>query len=518
MSAQIDRRALLRGGLAAGAGVLLASCSGGAATGSGPVRGGGTLRAAFVGGGAAETLNPYQAGTALDFSRARALHATLGDLAPSAPEGVRYNVLSGIDVAGDLSAYTLRVRPGAAFSDGSPLTARDIASSLDYVAKHGRGSYALFVQDFDIPKAEVRDDTTLVLPTKRPIADGRQILCFGTIFVFKAGTTEFTKDMPTSGPFRLTGFEAGRGASLVRNDHYRGPGEGPFLDGLELLSIAEADARFNALRGGQVDFAHELSPVQAKTAEADSRIKVTESALPSVTGLYFTMNMATGPFADVRVRQAFKHAVNRKSILDTALFGRGTVGNDLFSVGFADYGSGIEQRSHDPAKAAALLADAGARDLAVTLTTGPEVPGMVEAATLYAEHLGEVGVKVTLDERPAGQLFADYEAYARLPFAGAYSTAVPPMLYYQVVATAGNPYSFGWNRPDVDAEVLRARTTADPDAAKRSAAAAQQVLWTEGNTVIPVFKAGLNGQIAGLAGVEKGLFEQYPSFAEATLR
>lgn len=525
----IDRRQLLRGGLglAATAGMisLLGSCSsaGGpaasvATTLNGPRTRGGTLRAAFVGGGAAETLNPYQGGTVLDFVRARAIHATLGDLDPSAVEGVRYNILSGIDVAADLSAYTLRVRPGATFTDGSPVTARDIAYSLNYVAQNGRGPYAVFVQDFDLTKAQVTDDATVVLPTKRPIADGRQILCFGTTFVIKDGTPDFTQDMPTCGPFRLTAFEAGRGATTVRHDGYAGAGDGPYLDGLELLSVNEGEARLNALRSGQIEFAHELSPVQARTAGADGGIVVAASTLPSVTGLYFLLNMQQGPFGDVRVRQAFKHAINRQAVVDTVLYGYGTVGNDLYSPGFGDYATGIEQRSYDPALARDLLNQAGARDLAVTLTTGPEVPGMVETAALYAESLKDVGVTVTIDERPAGQLYADMAGYLSAPFVAGYSTAVPPMLYYQVMSTVGNPLAFGWNRPDIDAEVIRARSTADAAEATRVAETVQRALWTDGNTVIPVFKYGITGQAANLVGVADGLLAQYPSFAEASLQ
>lgn len=512
MSPRFDRRALLRGGLAVGAATLLPACG----TSSGNAANG-VLRAAFVGGGAAETLTPFADGNALDFVRARAVHNTLGDLDLSAPEGVRYNALSGIDIAADLSEYTLRVRPGATFTDGSPVTARDVAYSLEHTARHGKGSYATFVQDFDMTRIRVTDEHTVVLPTKHPIADGREILCMGTNFVFKDGTTEFTATTPSCGPFKLTGFDPGRGATLTRHDGYRGDGDGPYLRGLELLSIPDGEARLNALRGGQVDFAHELTPVQARTLAGQNRFTVTESGQPSLAGLTFSMNMTSGPFTDVRVRQAFKFAVNRQAMIDTALLGRGVPGNDLYSLGFNDYAADIPQRPHDPGRAAALLAEAGATDLPITLTTGPETPGMVEAATLYAENLREVGVKVTIDQRPPGQIYADTEAYSRLPFVGAYSSAVPPLMYYQVVSTAGNPYGFGWNRPDIDARVLTARATAAPEEARRLSRDIQRVLWDEGNTVIPVYKPVVNAQVATLSGVDKGLFEQYPAFTKATL-
>lgn len=520
MTHPLNRRSVLRAGALAGTAALLGACGKGSTTTSsaaGPPRRGGTLRAAFVGGGASETLNVFRSGTSMDFVRARALHASLGDLDPSAPGGVRYHVLDGIDLAPDLSHYVLKVRAGQRFSDGSPLTARDVAYSLNLAATTAPiGSLAVFAADFDVAGMRVEGDT-VVLPTKRPVADGATILCMGTNFVFKDGTKEFTQAMPTSGPFRLAEFDPGRGARLARNDAFAGTG-GPYLDGLELLSIPDSEARLNALRGKQVDYVHDLSPVQARTAQADQGIRVVEAALPSVTSLYFQLNMAKPPFDDPRVRMAFRLAVNRKAILDTVLFGRGKVGNDLLSLGYPDYAGDLPQRAHDPGKAKTLLREANATGLSVTLTTGPETPGMVEAATLYAEHLKEIGVSVTLNEKPAGQLYADFKAYSALPFAGGYASATPPMVIYQIIYQGGNPFGFGWNRPDVDTMVLEARGAREPELARRKATAVQRMLADEGNTVIPVFKPSVSGQAANLIGVEKGLFEQHPSFVEASLQ
>ncbi|MDT5025542.1 MAG: peptide/nickel transport system substrate-binding protein, partial [Micromonosporaceae bacterium] len=199
-----DRRALLRAGLmataAAASAPLLVACSDDSvpavdrSTPPSP-RTGGTLRAAFAGGGAAETLNFLMGPTGLDYVRARCLHGALGVLDPSAEHGVRYGVLERIDVSDDLSTYTVKVRPGVKFTDGSTLTARDVLYSL--TAPTTLGSLPFLKppsQNFDLAKARVSDDLTLELPTLRPIADGRLILCQSTL-AFKDGTKQFTKDM-----------------------------------------------------------------------------------------------------------------------------------------------------------------------------------------------------------------------------------------------------------------------------------------------------------------------------------
>lgn len=522
----LSRRTVLRGLAVAAAGVaggsVLAGCSGGPATAptttAGPAKPGGTLRAALVGSGAAETLQPFQQSSTLDTARAKALHGVLGTLDPNAPDGVRYQVLTGIDRAADLSSYTLRVRKGLKFTDGSPVTARDVLASLALAASTGTGHYVRLLADFDLDRARADGDDKVLLPTRKPIADGHLVLCMGTAYVLKAGTTNVTKDLPTCGPFKLIEFEPGRGSKLARHDGFAGDDlSPPRLDGVELLSIADPEARLNALRGHQVDFVHDLTPVQAKVLATDNSVRVLESAMALSTGLVFELNLGHQPFQDLRVRQAFKYAIDRRSIVDNVLFGRGHIGNDLFSLGFPDYAGEVEQLNYDPDRARALLREAGAANLPITLTTGPETAGMVEAATLVVEHLSKVGVRAKLDARPPGQLFTDYMAYTQLPFAGSYSVAVPAMLYYQSLFTAGSPSGFGWNRPDVDALVVQARGTADAGRSKAAAVAAQRLLWAEGNTIVPAFRPMLCAANPSVAPGD-GLLEQYPGFLHTGLR
>ncbi|GAB7045066.1 ABC transporter substrate-binding protein [Catenuloplanes indicus] len=526
MTSHIRRRSLLRGGAWTAAALaaspaLLAACGNDtepSATGpSGPPKAGGTLRAAFVGAGASETLSYFHGGTNLDFVRARAMHATLGNLDPSAPDGVRYEVLDGIDVSPDLTSYTLRIRPGLTFSDGSPLTARDVLYSLitPFQDAKSLAVYKTPGRNFDLAKAEVKDPLTLILPTLRPIADGRLVLCQGNYLVLKEGS-RFEQAAPTSGPFRLTTFEAGQGAALVRNDAFTL--HEVLLDGLELRNIADSDARAAALTGGQIDFAGDLAPITARNLDGSGTVTVTRSEAPYVSGLFFRLNMTQKPFDDPRVRTAFKLAANRQAMLDTALHGQGLIGNDLLSPGFPGYAEDIAQRPYDPEAARALLAEAGAQNLEVTLTTGPETPGMVEVATLYVENLTQIGVKATLRELPAGQLFADFPAYVKLPFAASFSVPVPPMPLYQSSYGGKNPSALGWNRPDVDAEVTKARAAADPAAAATAAATAQRAMWTDGNTVAPVFKPFITAAVPGVRGVADDLFAQFPGFSRASLR
>ncbi|MFH9199628.1 ABC transporter substrate-binding protein [Streptomyces anulatus] len=527
MSRQIDRRAFLRRGAAGAAALavgpgLLAACSTDE-PGANPkpgsrssTRSGGTFRAAFVGGGASETLDFFNGPSALDLVRARAWHGTLGNLDPSGPDGVRYGVLKGIDISDDLSTYTLHVRPGVRFTDGSELTSADILHSLSALAAKSKlPVYRLAAANFDLARAKADGGLKVVLPTLRPIADGRMILCQGNFLVVKDGTRKFAQGMPSCGPFRLTEFTAGQGSAFERyDDHY---GHVPHLDGLELRSIADSTARAGALTSGEIDFAHDLSPVTARTLADSAKVELAPTQSPYLVGLSFQMNMSVKPFDDPRVREAFKLAVDRKAMVRTVFYGNAEVGNDLPSIGFPDYAQGVPQRAHDPERARELLKEAGADGMKVTLTTGPETPGMVEMAALFVEDLKKVGVRASVRELPAGQLYADFPAYAALPLAASYQMPIPALTTYQMSLAGGSPSAFGWKESETDALVAKARAERDPVQAKKLSTQAQRTRWTQGNQVLPVFKPNLNAQAKGVDGVRDDLFEQFPGFSRASL-
>jgi len=466
---------------------------------------GGTLRAAFPGGGASETLDYLVGPTALDYVRARLVHAPFCELDASAADGVAYGALSSIDVSPDLSSYTLHVRPDVPFTDGSTLTAADVIYSLRAPGLlHGLPFTQIVARDLDVDAATAVDDLTVTLPTRHPVADGRQLIC-QSMLAIKDGTTEFTPTTPSSGPFTISGFEAGRSTVLKRNPTFYGTalGTGPTLDSIELLSVADATAREDALRQGQVDYASGLAPAQAEELTGASGITVSTSGLPYASSLQFLMNPAFAPFADERVREAFKLAIDRQQIVDTVYFGHAFAGDDVPGLGFPDYDTTLPTREHDPARAKALLAEAGQSGMSVTLTAGPELPGMVETATLIVQDLRAIGVDATLSELPAGQLYADYAAYQKLPFAAGYT---PPALF--------EPNHVPGALPEADALVAQARSAATPEARLAASHQAQQIIWAKGYTIAPVFVPSISAQSDGVSGVRE---LQFPDLSRATV-
>ncbi len=493
--------ALLALAITAGA----AGCAPSSASSADAAASGGTLRAAFPGGGAAETLDYLVGPTALDYVRARLVYAPFCEIDASAADGVAYGALSSIDVSPDLSSYTLHVRPDVPFTDGSTLTAADVIYSLRAPGLlHGLPFTQIVARDLDVDAATAVDDLTVTLPTRHPVADGRQLIC-QSMLAIKDGTTEFTESTPSSGPFTISGFEPGRSTVLTRNATFYGNalGTGPTLDSIELLSISDQTAREDALRQGQVDYASGLAPAQAQELTGASGITVSTSELPYASSLQFVMNPASAPFADERVREAFKLAIDRQQIVDTVYFGHAFAGDDVPGLGFPSYDTTLPVREHDPDKARALLAEAGQSGMAVTLTAGPELPGMVEPATLIVQDLRAIGVDATLAELPAGQLYADYAAYQKLPFAAGYT---PPALF--------EPNHVPGALPEADALVAQARSAVTPEARLAASHEAQQILWAKGYTIAPVFVPSISAQSDGVSGVRE---LQFPDLSRATV-
>jgi peptide/nickel transport system substrate-binding protein len=248
--------------------------------------------------------------------------------------------------------------------------------------------------------------------------------------------------------------------------------------------------------------------------EASNGFRVTATDVPFVNQLSFSLNVAQAPFTDPRVVEAFKYAIDRQGIVDTVFFGRAIVGNDLPSIGFPDYVE-VEQRPYDPERARQLIQDAGAGNVPVTLTTGPEIPGMAEAATVFAENLKAVGVTVTLDELPPGQLYANFAANTQRQFVGGYNPPQPALIAYQSLRSAGSPTAFGFHRPDIDALVTTARSGPDPAQRQQAMRQAARALWADGNIIIPVFAPTLHGHVPTVQGVR---YEPFANFAAAAIR
>ncbi|MFD0308670.1 ABC transporter substrate-binding protein [Streptomyces sp. NPDC127119] len=390
----LSRRQLLWAGAALTTASALTACGGGDAEPNGSADGtsakprkGGTLRVGALGRASALTRDPH--GTQSNESDYLILSLVYDALTvPGAGPNTAARLAASWEPSADLKTWKFKLAKGATFHDGSPVTAEDVVFSLKRLRATPAGASRLpGIQAKNIT-AEGTD--TVVLVSDYANAE-LPLLTRLTTFVVPDGTSD--KDIakaPGTGPFKLDWFRGGN-ARLVRNDSWYGGTV--HLDAIEVKIFESPQAMANALLAGQLDLASNAGAIADRTAGTRKDVRTVRR--PDDMAMPIVMRTADGPFADVRVREALRLAVDREAMVKQVLSGYGTVANDILGTGDPAYAKNIRQRARDLAKARKLLKEAGF-DTSRTyeLMTTEDISGLAESATLFATQVREAGVKV----------------------------------------------------------------------------------------------------------------------------
>ncbi|WP_328972596.1 ABC transporter substrate-binding protein [Streptomyces sp. NBC_00239] len=414
---------------------------------------GGKLRAAFAGGGANETLDPHAANLFVDAARAKALFDKLADFGADLAAVPRLAERWEPNDALDTWRITLRK---AAFHDGRPVTAEDVLYSYRRIADPKATFRAkASLEPIDLDASRALDPATVEFKLKRPYAEFPNVLAAFGAYIVPRDATAFDEPIG-SGPFGFVSFKPGSSLVVKRNDTYW---EGaPHLDELEFVVAGEESARVSALLGGQVEYAHELNPATARTHEGKGKIEIVR--LPGSAMQGFVMKTDRPPFDDPRVRQAFFLIADRKELVDGALSGAGEIGNDLYGKGYQYYPAGLPQRTQDLDKARALLKEAGAEGLKVTLDTAPAATGFVEAAGIFKEQAAKAGVTVEIKVGNKDTYWKDILNAGT--FASYRSGAMPIESHIsQRLLTGSTTNATKWQQKDFDDLYRQAQSTRD---------------------------------------------------------
>lgn len=385
VSVALNRRGFL--GLAGALGVAALSGCGAGGAASGQPKAGGRLRAVYAGGGAKEVLDPHVQSLFVDIARHKAIYEKLVELGPDLKPVARLAEKWEHDGKALTWRFSLR---DATFHDGSKLTAEDVLYSLGRIAdpavpdRVAQSSLATL----DLKRSKAIDPRTVELVLAAPNAEFPALLAGIGTQIVRDGFKDPTKPNGT-GAFKFVSFEAGRSMVAGRyDDYWDGTAK---IEELHVLS-ADTEARANAVQGGQAEYANDMTATFARTAEAGKSVRIV--AAKASTMQAFVMKVDRAPFDNPDVRLAFKLLADRQRLVDVVLAGRGTVGNDLFGKGFQYYPDDLPQRERNVDEAKALLKKAGLVNKEIEIFTADASAGFVEAATLFAEQVGEAGVKL----------------------------------------------------------------------------------------------------------------------------
>jgi len=478
--------------------MLLAACSGeGDGEGAGPTASADTVRYAAPGSPSNATNDPHGllAGES-DIVRMALTYDVL--TLPGADGRTVPRLATAWEPDTTLTRWKVTIRDDARFSDGRPVRAADALHSLRRMGQKAAENFGRMAM-FDMDASRAVGDTLLELVTTKPYAEVGTAL-EGATFVVPEGSSDFSTPVPGSGPFRPVGGDA-QTARFERNEDWWGPR--PPSRFIEVRAIPDPQARGEALVSGQVDVAGGVPASLAKQHMENGAVRVVRR--PGATTYPLVMRLDTEPFDDRRVRDAVRLALDRRQLLDVVFLGLGELGNDLLTPSDPSSPTGLPQRGRDLSRARELMAEAGyGGGTDVTLHSTTAYPGMDTAATLMAQQLAEIGMRVKVALAPPDSYFST--VYAREPFYVSYLGGIPFLDVVRVALTPGSPTNeTAWNDPAWTAALDRA--LAEPDTARRRAqlGTLQAQLRDEGGYAVWAVSDRLDLAVPGLTGLPEGI-------------
>ena len=190
------------------------------------------------------------------------------------------------------------------------------------------------------------------------------------------------------------------------------------------------------------------------------------------------------PFNDRRVRQAFRLIADRQELINGALSGFATPGNDLPGRGLPNW-LAAPVRKRDPERAKFLLRQAGQEDLSVTLQTSNVVPGFIEAATLFAQQAKAAGVDVKVKRESATAYFDTSLLYTKMAFAQSFWTVTALGQWYpQSLISSAVWNETHWRQRSYDRLIRSAIGAPNAALARRRWREMQQIQYDEGGYIV----------------------------------
>jgi peptide/nickel transport system substrate-binding protein len=378
-----------------------------------------------------------------------------------------------ITPSADLRSYTIRLRPGIRFADGTPMNAEAVAYGLRQntlpTSPHG-------VALNSVKRIVVLDPLTLRIDLTRPRSDLPGALAAGeggaiaSMKAAKADPDRLNTHPVGTGPFKFVSWKRDDEMVVERNPNWWRHRGGPSLDKVVFKVIPDPQARFDSLRSGQLDVAYldaGRQLTQAKAAGLQGEI-FEPDAINAIT-----LNVAKPPFDNIHARRAVVAAIDRDAI---AKVDNSTPADQVFTPSNSNHLKDLGYPAFDieqaKAEAAAYERETG-KPLKFTLSC---IPGEAfsQLAQLEQAMLSKAGIDVTLKNQ-------DFSSYVQMVFGGDYEAGcwrTDPMSNPDVVfGYSLQPVKFGpdgnkksgyanatnFSSPEVQALLQRSGESADPE-------------------------------------------------------
>lgn len=440
-------------------------------------------------------------------NNALAQHIFDGLVAQDAQQRVGPELASSWERKDDIT-WVFKLRPGVTFSDGSAFDAQDVIFSFCRILNSGSPTASFNDPILSMASVEASDPLTLTIKTKAAnplllvdlagtaiVSDG--IAEHGALAFDPAAKCGVTGSWPTpeqfndgskaigTGPYVLKSYVKGDRIELSANPRHWGAK--PHWQAVTSRAIPSDGPRLAALLAGDVDLVE--NPASRDLARIKGNAGYGFTVTPSNRVIFLQLDVARppgespslkvegtkNPFADHRVREAMSLAIDRKAIVERIMDNVATPAAQYLPNGM--FGALAEPKplAYDPARARALLAEAGfAKGFEVTLATpNDRYINDERIAQAVAQFLTQVGIKTNVDAMTRSVFFAR-RAKREFGFAlggwGSGTGEASSFLRAFVTSTnkdmgIGQSNYGGWSDPAFDAVFVKALSTMD-DAAR----------------------------------------------------
>jgi peptide/nickel transport system substrate-binding protein len=319
------------------------------------------------------------------------------------------------EISDDGLTYTLFLRPGLKYSDGTPVRASDFTRAVERLFKLNSGGSPFYT---DIVGAE------RFAETKRGAIDGIETddksgeivihlveprgsftselgLLFVALLPPETPDSNQTKNPPpATGPYAITESRPGQGWKYERNPQWlKNNAElmpdlpSGHVDRIDVTIVRNPSTQVNDIEQGKFDWMENPPPAD-RYAEVKQKYEGTQFRVePQINTYYFWMNTTKAPFDDVEVRQAVNHAID-PAALERIYAGSLVRTQQILPPGMPGYEK-FELYPHDLAKAKQMIAAADPADREITVWTDSESPND-EAGTYYQDVLEKIGFDAKL--------------------------------------------------------------------------------------------------------------------------
>ena len=380
----------------------------------------------------------------------------------------------------EATEFVFHLRKGVTFQDGSPFNAAAVQFSFERAGNPDNHlkRQSLFAM---VAHSDVIDDYTVKVVLKYPFgAFVNDIAHPGALIVSPKSYETYGKDIARhpagTGMFQLDSMTADT-LVLKKNPNYWRPGL-PKLDTVTYKAVPENGARLAALQAGESQFIFPVPPEMIKTLSNSPTIAIFNQ--PSILGRYVSLNVMRKPFSDVRVREALNYAVDKPAYIKVVWSGYADPMDSPMPAGLPFYQKQASSYAYDPAKAKALLAEAGYPNGFEATITGGNSTLAQRGMQFLQQQLAAVGVKLNVEALESGVLTAKEfnlqkpeEATITMLYGGWSSSTgdadwgMRPMLYTKSFPPVLSNLAW-YSNPVTDAGIEEGLSTVDP--VKRAAA------------------------------------------------